>query len=108
MEGDGQDQVVKKLVRYALACEYQRVSIKRTGIAEKGNISFQMLTNWTHKLVIGKQRGAFKKVFESAQKQLRNIYGMEMVELPTREKVTMKEKRGSFCLYLKSSSHNVP
>jgi NACalpha-BTF3-like transcription factor len=44
--------------------------------------------------VIGKQRGAFKKTFEAAQKQLRSKFGMEMVELPAREKVTMKEKRG--------------
>lgn len=35
-DGDNQNQVVKKLVRYALACEYQRLPIKRTGIAEKG------------------------------------------------------------------------
>jgi hypothetical protein len=34
--GETQDQVVKKMVRYALACEYQRLPIKRTGIAEKG------------------------------------------------------------------------
>ncbi len=33
---DGQDQVVKKMVRYALACEYQRMPIRRTGITEKG------------------------------------------------------------------------
>lgn len=30
------NQTVKKLVRYALACEYQRSTIKRTGITEKG------------------------------------------------------------------------
>ena len=35
-EADSQDQVVKKLVRYALACEYQRMPIKRANIAEKG------------------------------------------------------------------------
>ena len=35
-EPNSQDQVVKKLVRYALACEYQRTLIKRTGITEKG------------------------------------------------------------------------
>jgi hypothetical protein len=34
--GDSQDQAVKKLVRYALACEFQRLAIRRTGIAEKG------------------------------------------------------------------------
>ena len=39
MDVDGEesmDQAVKKLVRYALACEYQRITIKRTGISEKG------------------------------------------------------------------------
>ena len=35
-EADSQDQIVKKLVRYALACEYQRIPIKRIGISEKG------------------------------------------------------------------------
>jgi cytoskeletal protein RodZ len=33
---DSQDQAVKKLVRYALACEFQRMVIRRTGITEKG------------------------------------------------------------------------
>lgn len=35
-EADSQDQLVKKLVRYALACEYQRIPIKRANITEKG------------------------------------------------------------------------
>lgn len=35
-EADSLDQVVKKLVRYALACEYQRMPIKRANITEKG------------------------------------------------------------------------
>ncbi len=48
----------------------------------------------TDSQVIGKQRGSFKRVFESAQIQLRTKFGMEMVELPVREKTTMKEKRG--------------
>jgi hypothetical protein len=48
--------------------------------------------------VIGKQRGAFKRTFEAAQKQLRSKFGMEMVELPAREMVTMKEKRGQLTL----------
>ncbi|KAK5632382.1 hypothetical protein RRF57_008096 [Xylaria bambusicola] len=30
------DQLVKKLVRYALACEYARLPIKRDGIRDKG------------------------------------------------------------------------
>lgn len=33
---DAQDQVVKKMVRYALACEYQRMPIRRSGITERG------------------------------------------------------------------------
>ncbi|KAF8854370.1 MAGE-domain-containing protein [Acephala macrosclerotiorum] len=77
---DAQDQVVKKIVRYALACEFQRMPIRKTGITEK---------------VIGKQRGSFKRVFEGAQEQLRTKFGMEMVELPVREKTTMKEKRAA-------------
>jgi len=46
--------------------------------------------------VIGKQRGRFKKTFDAAQLQLQTKFGMEMVELPVREKVTLKEKRGQF------------
>ncbi|TVY20574.1 Non-structural maintenance of chromosome element 3 [Lachnellula arida] len=83
MDVDGaesMDQAVKKLVRYALACEYQRITIKRTGISEK---------------VLGKQPRSFKHVFEAAQKQLRTKFGMEMVELPQREKVTLKAKRSA-------------
>jgi hypothetical protein len=38
-DDDSIDQVVKKLVRYALACEYQRLPIKRVGIAEKSTPS---------------------------------------------------------------------
>ncbi|KIN04424.1 hypothetical protein OIDMADRAFT_116466, partial [Oidiodendron maius Zn] len=77
---ESQDQVVKKMVRYALACEYQRLPIKRTGIAEK---------------VMSKQRVPFRRVFEQAQKQLRAKFGMEMVELPVKEKITMKDKRSA-------------
>ena len=37
MDGEeSQEQVVKKLVRYALACEFQRLPIRRSGISEKG------------------------------------------------------------------------
>ncbi|KAH7409632.1 MAGE family-domain-containing protein [Cadophora sp. MPI-SDFR-AT-0126] len=87
---DSQDQVVKKMVRYALACEFQRKSIKRQEISEK---------------VIGKQhRGSFKRVFESAQNQLRTKFGMEMVELPAKTKNTMKEKRAA----LKTKGNSKP
>lgn len=76
---DSQDQLVKKLVRYALACEYSRQHIKRDGIREK---------------VFGKHKAPFQQVFGEAQIQLRNKFGMEMVELPLKEKITLKERRG--------------
>lgn len=70
---------MKKLIRLALACEYQRRPIRRAEISEK---------------VLGAQQGRqFKSVFEDAQTQLRSVFGMEMVELPAREKVTVREKR---------------
>ncbi|KAF7853270.1 hypothetical protein EAF04_010771 [Stromatinia cepivora] len=69
------DQVVKKLVRYALACEFQRLPITRTGIKEK---------------VLGAQTRTFKSIFEPAQNSLRRVFGMEMVELPVKENVTVK------------------
>ncbi|ORY55659.1 MAGE family-domain-containing protein, partial [Pseudomassariella vexata] len=71
-------QLVKKLVRYALACEYSRTSIKRDGIRDK---------------VLGNNARSFKRVFDGAQKQLQDVFGMEMVELPVKEKRTLKEKQ---------------
>ncbi|KAI0848227.1 MAGE-domain-containing protein [Daldinia vernicosa] len=77
--GDGtEDQLVKKLVRYALACEYARIPIKRDGIRDK---------------VLGSNTRSFKRVFEGAQAQLQQVFGMEMVELPVKEKRTLKEKQ---------------
>ena len=43
---------------------------------------------------MAKQRVPFKRVFDLAQLQLRSIFGMQMVELPGREKVTLKDRRG--------------
>jgi len=34
--GGETDQLVKKMIRYALACEYSRTPIRRDGIKEKG------------------------------------------------------------------------
>ncbi|KAI1370707.1 MAGE-domain-containing protein [Hypoxylon crocopeplum] len=77
--GDGtEDQLVKKLVRYALACEYARITIRRDGIRDK---------------VLGNNSRSFKRVFEDAQAQLQNVFGMEMLELPVKEKRTLKEKQ---------------
>ena len=48
----------------------------------------------------------FKHVFEEAQHQLRTVFGMQMVELPQKEKISISQKRGaspppsnlSFCI----------
>ncbi|KAI0431773.1 MAGE protein [Xylaria sp. FL1042] len=72
------DQLVKKLVRYALACEYARIPIRRDGIRDK---------------VLGTQARSFRRVFDAAQEQLQMVFGMEMVELPVREKRTLKDKQ---------------
>jgi hypothetical protein len=43
MDGDqhhtqsADDQLVKKLVRYVISCEYSRTAIRRDGIKERGN-----------------------------------------------------------------------
>lgn len=71
--------MVKKLIRLALACEYQRRPIRRADVSEK---------------VLGSAGRQFKKVFEQAQMELRSVFGMEMVELPARERVTVQQKRG--------------
>ncbi|KAI0118208.1 MAGE protein [Nemania sp. FL0031] len=72
------DQLVKKLVRYALACEYARITIKRDGIRDK---------------VLGTHARSFRRVFDAAQEQLQKVFGMEMMELPIREKRTLKDKQ---------------
>ncbi|UKZ84569.1 uncharacterized protein TrAFT101_000475 [Trichoderma asperellum] len=72
------EQLAKKLIRYAIACEYSRTPIRRDGIKER---------------VLGKQSRSFRRIFELAQTQLRAVWGMELRELPIREKMTLHEKR---------------
>ena len=43
-----QTQMVKKLVRYALACEYSRTPIRREGIRDKGNGTLVRLREYGH------------------------------------------------------------
>ncbi|KAB8237897.1 MAGE-domain-containing protein [Aspergillus alliaceus] len=75
------DLMVKKMVRFALASEYSRLPIRRTEISTK---------------VLGEQGARqFKAVFEAAQKALREKFGMQMVELPGREKVTIHQRRAA-------------
>ncbi|KAI9720840.1 MAG: hypothetical protein M1812_002679 [Candelaria pacifica] len=81
-QGDGtsMDQMVKKLVRLALASEYSRQPIRRADIGTK---------------VLGANSRQFKIVFNAAQLQLRAVFGMEMTELPMREKVTISQRRAA-------------
>ena len=73
---------MKKLVRLALASEYSRQTIRRADITTK---------------VLGEQGSRpFKMVFDQAQKALKTTFGMEMVELPQREKVTASQRRGVY------------
>jgi len=76
--------MVKKLVRLALACEFQRRPLRRAEIGEK---------------VLG-SAGArrWKEVLSRSQMQLRTVFGMELVELPGRERVTIAQKRGELSI----------
>ncbi|KAH6888152.1 MAGE family-domain-containing protein [Thelonectria olida] len=74
------DQMAKKLVRYAISCEFSRTAIRRDGIKER---------------VLGNQGRSFRRIFELAQKQLRDVWGMELRELPVREKMSLQEKRAA-------------
>ncbi|KAK2601015.1 hypothetical protein N8I77_010498 [Diaporthe amygdali] len=84
-------QLIKKLVRYAMACDFSRAPIRRDGIKEK---------------VLGDQSRSFRRVFDGAQKTLRAVFGMEMVELPVRDKLTKEEKRKAAKSKTKSSNSN--
>lgn len=76
------DALVKKMVRFALASEYARIPIRRADISTK---------------VLGEQgTGMFKTVFAQAQRHLREKFGMEMTELPPRDKQTTQQRRGEF------------
>lgn len=84
-------QLSKSLVRYALACEYSRTPLKRADINQK--------VIALHKTV------KFKEVFDAANSQLMDTFGMVMVELPNREKVTTKQKRGMHVPPPRAPSH---
>lgn len=72
---------VKKLVRLSLAAEYSRTPIRRTDISAK--------------VFDNSNSRSFKRVFEDAQAILRATFGMQLVELPTREKTSLKDRRAA-------------
>jgi hypothetical protein len=49
--------------------------------------------------VLPEQSRQFKAVFEGAQKELRTAFGMQMEELPIKEKVTIAQRRGRRCIF---------
>jgi melanoma-associated antigen len=46
--------------------------------------------------VLGAHSRSFKPVFDSANAQLLDVFGIELVELPNKERVTARQKRGMF------------
>jgi hypothetical protein len=44
--------------------------------------------------VLGSHTRLFKEVFSRAQNELMDVFGMQMIELPKAERVTMRQKRG--------------
>ena len=94
--------MTKKLVRLALASEYSRQPIRRTDIAAKGQGGRSWDTLWDlvadGSTVLAPSSGRqFKYIFNEAQTQLRTVFGMELTELPQKEKITISQKRGSLC-----------
>lgn len=72
--------MVKNLVRLALASEYSRTPIKRSDVLSKIQLS---------------ESRQFKIIFEQAQVVLRATFGMELVELPAKDRVTLTQKKAA-------------
>lgn len=79
--GSSHDTHVKKLVRLSLAGEYSRTPIRRTDISAK--------------VFHNSNSRSFKRVFDDAQTILRATFGMQLVELPSREKTSLKDRRAA-------------
>ncbi|CAO2653278.1 Nn.00g026890.m01.CDS01 [Neocucurbitaria sp. VM-36] len=86
------EQLSKGLVRYALSCEYSRKPIKRQDVNEK---------------VLGSHARLFKEVFARANSELMEVFGMQMVELPKADRVTMRQKRAAAASDSQSKTSNV-
>lgn len=75
--------LTKKLVRLALSSEYARQPLRRVTIDAK---IMRDAASFGNKV-------QFRTVFNEAQKTLRNIFGMELVDLPRSEKTDINERR---------------
>ena len=74
--------MVKNLVRLALASEYSRRPIKREDITKKA-------------LGSNASRQQYKAVFQQANEHLQTIFGMNLTEMPARERITVTQKRAA-------------
>jgi hypothetical protein len=63
----------------------------------------QVLTTLT-KSVLGSYTRLFKEVFNRANSELMDVFGMQLKELPKAERVTVRDKRGTS---LKSTARQV-
>ena len=75
------------LVRLALFNESKRIPLKRDEINKKGafvNRKVIFRKEFTCISVMGDNTRQFNKVFEGAQRKLREVFGMELAELMSR------------------------
>ena len=79
------------LVRLALFCEHKRTPLRRDDITKKGSLFscfFKSLTiadEPSTRIVLGANASrAFNSVFLAAQEKLRKVFGMELIEIPSR------------------------
>lgn len=73
--------LTKKLVRLALSSEYARQPLRRTDVNAKIMKDAASAGN----------KVQFRTVFNEAQKTLRDVFGMELVDLPSRERTGINE-----------------
>ncbi|KMU79028.1 hypothetical protein CISG_07335 [Coccidioides immitis RMSCC 3703] len=76
----GVNPMVKKMVRLALASEYSRQVIRRNDISQK---------------VLGEGSRQFKPAFAGAQDVLKNVFGMQMIEQPMKDRLTVSQRRAA-------------
>ncbi|OAP59125.1 hypothetical protein AYL99_06423 [Fonsecaea erecta] len=86
--------LIKKLVRLALATEYSRTPLRRSDIYQK---------IWKDADITG-GRASHQRVFEGAQRVLQDVFGMQLMELPSKEKTTLKDRRAKVSQTKSSSS----
>ena len=91
--------MIKKLVRLALATEFSRLPLRRADISTKGVCrvylwkAYRKVANRFR--VLEQHNRMFKVVFAGAQQVLHETFGMKMIELPSKEKVTIAQKRAA-------------